>query len=161
MVHCNAIFTLQRNFQGYSTFADTNMLAFGVSSIGFINNSYYQNEKILENYYLDIDNKELPVARGLVLDFDDSLRRQIIQNIMCQFKLDFNVINKLFKINFAKYFEDEMLALKEIAKLGLINLHENSLDVTDAGRFLIRNVAVIFDKYYRQPQDATRYSKAI
>ena len=153
--------TLQRNFQGYSTFADTNMLAFGLSSIGFINNSYYQNEKSLDAYYQSIENKEIPIVRGLKLDVDDLIRMRIIQNVMCQFRLDFKVIESSFDINFSEYFKDELIALEEIAKLGLINLYDSAFDVNDSGRFLIRNVAVIFDKYYRQVKDVTRYSKVI
>lgn len=153
--------TMQRNFQGYSTFSDTNMLSFGVSAIGFIGDSYYQNNKNLESYYVSIDNNELPVVRGLLLDFDDIIRREIIQMIMCDFKLDFAIVANKFNLDFAAYFAAELVDLEKIANLGLINLLADQFIVTDAGRFLIRNVAVIFDKYYRQKKEKNSYSKVI
>lgn len=153
--------TMHRNFQGYSTFADMNMLSFGVSAIGFVGNSYYQNEKTLENYYAQINNSKLPVMRGIILDSDDVIRRFIIQAIMCDFRLDFSTVAKKFSIDFATYFALELVDLQDTAKLGLIIYHNDGFMVTDGGRFLIRNVAVIFDKYYRQKKGKTKYSKVI
>ena len=139
--------TLQRNFQGYSTFSDTHMLAFGVSSIGFVGNSYYQNAKDLDSYYAAIRCGELPILRGLLLSADDIIRREVIQQIMCQFSLDFIAIEVKFKLVFAEYFAAELIKLATSVELGLISLSENQLEVTAKGRFLIRNVAMIFDKY--------------
>lgn len=152
--------TLQRNFQGYSTFADTNMLSFGVSSIGFLGNSYYQNDKTLDSYYLRVKSGELPILRGLMLNDDDIIRRAIIQRIMCDFKLDFKKISVDFNIDFIKYFESEQPKLNAIVELGLISLTDYGFIVTNPGRFLIRNVAVVFDKYYWQKTEP-RYSKVI
>lgn len=153
--------TLQRNFQGYSTFADTHMLAFGVSSIGFIGNSYYQNAKDLDSYYRHLDNQQLPILRGMLLDDDDVVRRDIIQSIMCQFKLDFAEIADKYGLDFSEYFASELTKLPALVELGLIELNTSSLHVTDKGRFLIRNVAMVFDKYLQRNQDAKRYSKVI
>lgn len=153
--------TMQRNFQGYSTFADTNMLSFGVSAIGFVGNSYYQNERVLENYYLRINNGELPIMRGILLDDDDIIRRFIIQTIMCDFRLDFSSIAKKFNLDFATYFMLELVDLQDTANLGLIIYTNYGFMVTNSGRFLIRNVAVVFDKYYRQKEGKTKYSKVI
>lgn len=153
--------TLQRNFQGYSTFADTNMLAFGVSSIGFMGNSYYQNNKDLNGYYQSLDNGELAVMRGLKLTKDDIIRKYIIQDIMCQFSLDFANIAEIFVLDFNEYFAAELTELKEIALLGLITLTATRFNVTDKGRFLIRNVAMIFDKYLKEPASTKHYSKVI
>lgn len=153
--------SLQRNFQGYSTFADTNMLAFGVSSIGFIGNSYYQSAKDLDSYYNFLNAGQLPILRGMILDNDDILRREIIQQIMCQFRLDFSVIEQRFKLNFVEYFVDELAELPELVKLGLISMTESGFEVSNKGRFLIRNVAKVFDKYLRINQDTKRYSKVI
>lgn len=153
--------TLQRNFQGYSTFADTHMLAFGVSSIGFVGNSYYQSAKDLDSYYNFINNNQLPILRGMMLDQDDIIRRDIIQQIMCQFKLDFNQIANKYQLNFAEYFAAELADLPALVELGLITLNTTGLVVSNKGRFLIRNIAVVFDKYLRQKQDNKRYSKVI
>ncbi len=153
--------TLQRNFQGYSTFADTHMLAFGVSSIGFVGNSYYQSAKDLDSYYNFINNNQLPILRGMMLDQDDIIRRDIIQQIMCQFKLDFNQVASKYQLNFPEYFATELADLPALVELGLITLNATNLEVSSKGRFLIRNVAVIFDKYLRQRQDSKRYSKVI
>lgn len=153
--------SLQRNFQGYSTFADTHMLSFGVSSIGFIGNSYYQNVKDLDSYYLSIDNRQLPVLRGLLLDNDDIIRRYIIQQIMCQFSIEFADVKSQFAVEFSDYFANEIPELEKVSELGLIEIDTNGFNVTNKGRFLIRNVAMIFDKYLRQKRDQSRYSKVI
>lgn len=151
--------TLQRNFQGYSTFADTNMLSFGVSSIGFIGNTYYQNVKDTASYYQSLDNKQLPVLRGFTLDGDDVLRRHIISQIMCQFKLYYSSVEQKFGINFSEYFASELDKIRDLEDLGLLHTSKSGFQVSDKGRFLIRNVAVIFDKYYKlQPN---KYSKVI
>lgn len=153
--------TMQRNFQGYSTFADTHMLAFGVSSIGFVGNSYYQNAKDLETYYSSLDDGRLPILRGIELDHDDILRRDVISQIMCQFKLDYAAIEAKHGIQFAEYFVPEQQDLVALVDLGLITLSSDGLKVTNKGRFLIRNVAKVFDKYLRVNQDNKRYSKVI
>lgn len=153
--------TLQRNFQGYSTFADTNMLAFGVSSIGFIGNSYYQSAKDLDSYYNFLDANQLPILRGLLLTPDDVLRREIIQQIMCQFELNYAVVAEKYQLDFASYFAAELAELPDLAQLGLISLNEYGFQVSNKGRFLIRNVAKVFDKYLRANQDIKRYSKVI
>ncbi|MFN8770060.1 MAG: oxygen-independent coproporphyrinogen III oxidase [Neisseriaceae bacterium] len=153
--------TLQRNFQGYSTFRDTNMLSFGISSIGSIGDSYYQNAKDINSYYTFIDNGELPILRGIMLDNDDIIRRDIIQRIMCQFSLDFNQIEMKYNIKFKDYFVIELDDLTILHQNNLIDLNNDSIKVTSAGRFLIRNVAVIFDKYFRNTSNSKKYSKVI
>jgi len=137
------------------------MLAFGVSSIGFVGNSYYQNVKDLAGYYQALDNAQLPVLRGFALDSDDIIRRYIIQQIMCQFKLDFSKISREFNIDFRSYFKTELEKLVPLNDMGLIELTIDGFKVSNRGRFLIRNVAVIFDKYLQQKQDLNRYSKVI
>lgn len=153
--------TLQRNFQGYSTFADSNMLAFGVSSIGFIGKSYYQNVKDMNSYYKHIDNGELPLFRGHILTIDDVLRKNIISQIMCQFKVDYENISREFEIDFATYFQIEISDLKQLEDLGLVKVNDKGFEVSSVGRFLLRNIAVIFDKYLRVTQDKKRYSQVI
>jgi oxygen-independent coproporphyrinogen-3 oxidase len=153
--------TLQRNFQGYSTFADTHMLSFGVSSIGFVGNSYYQNVKDTESYYQSLENGKLPILRGLLLNEDDVIRRFIIQQIMCQFSLDYSAIEERFNLDFKSYFANELIELSKIGELGLISIDTGGFNVSNKGRFLIRNVAMLFDKYLQQKKDFTRYSKVI
>lgn len=153
--------TIQRNFQGYSTFADTNLLAFGVSSIGFIGDAYYQNQKDITQYYACLDKNELPILRGVVLTRDDIIRKCIIQQVMCKFGLDFRQIEELFGISFASYFIEELQDLNNLQSLGLITLSETNFNVSAKGQFLIRNVAVVFDKYYRNKTENKHYSKVI
>jgi oxygen-independent coproporphyrinogen-3 oxidase len=97
----------------------------------------------------------------MMLDQDDVIRRDIIQQIMCQFRLDFNQIANKYELNFAEYFVTELADLPALVELGLITLNATSLEVSSKGRFLIRNIAVVFDKYLRQRQDNKRYSKVI
>lgn len=153
--------TLQRNFQGYSTFADTHMLSFGVSSIGFIGNSYYQNAKDLDSYYNFVRNGKLPILRGKLLNKDDLIRREIIQQIMCQFKLDIAYIERKYALEFKSYFAVELDDLVKLKQSGLIEINSDTLRVENKGHFLIRNVAMVFDKYLRESRDNKRYSKVI
>lgn len=153
--------TMQRNFQGYSTFADTNMLAFGASSIGFLGNNYYQNVKDLDTYYQQLDKEILPIFKGMLLNQDDLIRKYIIGQIMCQFNLDFASVGKYLDIDFVSYFASEIKALEPLVELGLIELNSKGFAVTDTGRFLIRNVAVVFDKYFQENKDKKRFSKVI
>jgi len=152
---------LQRNFQGYSTYADCDMLAFGVSSIGKIGPCYTQNQKDLESYYADLDAGRLPVMRGLMLDTDDIMRRTIIQALMCRFALSFEAIEEIFNINFANYFAEELPKIRELQHMGLLHFDGDFLTVEPRGRFLIRNIAMIFDRYLRERETHARYSKVI
>lgn len=152
---------LQRNFQGYSTYADCDMLAFGVSSIGKIGPCYTQNEKDLESYYAALDAGRLPVMRGLMLDADDIMRRTIIQALMCRFALSFEAIEEIFNINFANYFAEEMPRIRELQQMGLVHFDGDFLTVEPKGRFLIRNIAMIFDRHLRERETKAKYSKVI
>jgi oxygen-independent coproporphyrinogen-3 oxidase len=152
---------LQRNFQGYSTYSDCDMLAFGVSSIGKIGPCYTQNQKDLGEYYAALDAGHLPVMRGLMLDADDILRRSIIQSLMCRFSLSFEAIEQVFNINFAEYFAHELPKLRELHQLGLVHFDGDFLTVEPKGRFLIRNIAMIFDRHLRERETHARYSKVI
>jgi len=152
---------LQRNFQGYSTYADCDMLGFGVSSIGKIGPCYTQNEKDLDRYYAALDAGHLPVMRGYVLDTDDIMRRTIIQALMCRFALSVESIEEIFNINFAFYFAEEMPKLRELQQMGLIHFDGDFLTVEPRGRFLIRNIAMVFDRHLRERETHARYSKVI
>ena len=152
---------LQRNFQGYSTYADCDLIAIGVSAIGKIGSTYEQNERNITDYYATIDQGRLPIMRGYQLNKDDILRRNIIQDLMCRFALDFHVYQDIFGIPFEQYFATELEDLKQMAQLGLVKLHKHSLQVTPKGRFLIRNIAMVFDYHLRHRETTAQYSQTV
>ena len=151
--------TLQRNFQGYSTRAGTEIRAFGVSSISQTARTYRQNRKSLAAYYEDLASGRLPVERGLELSDEDLLRRHVIMRLMCDFRLDFRDVEKLFGMVFAGHFADGLARLEEFAADHLVEMTEDGIVVTDAGRLFIRNIAMCFDAYV-QPSEG-RHSKTI
>ncbi len=152
--------TLYRNFQGYSTHADCDLIGLGVTSIGMVGNSYSQNEKETESYYRRIDSGQLPVFRGLELSEDDLLRRDVITQLICLFSLDIERLEKEYSIDFKEYFATEQSELAQLERDGLIKYDEQNITVLPAGRFLIRNVCMTFDKYMRNKKNA-RFSKVI
>ena len=152
---------LQRNFQGYSTYADYDLLAIGVSSIGKIGSTYEQNEKDIEAYYAALDAGRLPIMRGYQLNHDDILRRTIIQDLMCRFALDFQVYQDTFGIPFVQYFATELADLARMEQQGLVKLKSNGLKVTPKGRFVIRNIAMVFDYHLRHKETTAKYSQTV
>jgi oxygen-independent coproporphyrinogen-3 oxidase len=153
--------TLYRNFQGYSTHADCDLIGLGITSIGKVGDSYSQNVKKLDEYYGLVDAGKLPVYRGIELDNDDVLRREVITQLICNFSLRPIEVEKQFNINFKDYFSTELKELIMMADDGLISLGENNeINVLPAGRLLIRNVCMVFDKYLRQASEQ-RFSKVI
>ncbi|MFH6973223.1 oxygen-independent coproporphyrinogen III oxidase [Neisseria sp. 23W00296] len=152
---------LQRNFQGYSTYADCDLVAIGVSAIGKIGCTYEQNERNITDYYAALDAGRLPVMRGYRLTRDDILRRNIIQDLMCRFALDFRVYQDTFAIPFSQYFADELADLEQMERLGLVKLKTNGLTVTPKGRFLIRNIAMVFDYHLRHRETTAQYSQTV
>jgi oxygen-independent coproporphyrinogen-3 oxidase len=156
---------LHRNFQGYSTHAETDMVSCGVSAISAVAGAYAQNEKSLERYYAALDRGELPVARGLSLSSDDSVRRAVIQRLMCDFALDVPAFEREHGINFSDYFAQELPKLRAFEEDGLLALGDDVVRVTERGRLLIRNVAMAFDKYLGKPNVAPlqrmQYSRTI
>jgi oxygen-independent coproporphyrinogen-3 oxidase len=152
---------LQRNFQGYSTRAGTDMLGFGVSAIGAVGPSYYQNAKTLTGYYEALDAGRLPVWRGIELTADDLLRRAVIQALICNFRLSIESIEVSWLIQFQKYFAEEMQDLQRMADDGLVELQPDWIVVTPKGRLLVRSVCMVFDRYLRAQQHRATYSKVI
>jgi oxygen-independent coproporphyrinogen-3 oxidase len=152
---------LHRNFQGYSTHSDCDLIAIGVSSIGKIGPTYSQNHKELEDYYAALDKNELPIKRGLELNQDDLIRREIIQALMCHFELTKADFARDFKIDFDQYFAREINELAEYEQEGLLEMLPETIRVTPKGRMLIRNICMVFDVYLREKQQRTRYSKVI
>ena len=151
---------LYRNFQGYSTHADCDLVAFGTTSIGKVGDSYSQNVKTMDEYYAAIDAGEIPVFRGVALDADDLLRREVITQLICHFELSFDRIEAHFNISFPDYFASELADLAAMEKDGLITLNNQIIRVLPAGRLLIRNVCMVFDRYLRE-QSQQRFSKVI
>lgn len=152
---------LHRNFQGYSTHADADLVACGVSSIGAVGATYSQNAKTLEDYYALIDAGALPLQRGIRLGMDDLLRRAIIQKLMCQFELSVAAIEQAFPIVFADYFAAELAALREMQADGLVQVDDAWISVTPKGRLLIRNLCMVFDRYLGQQVGGPRFSRTI
>ena len=152
---------LHRNFQGYSTYADCDMLSFGISSISKVGPTYYQNVKTLDEYYDRLDAPMLPVVRGIELTADDILRRSIIQALMCHFELSIESIESSHLIDFHKYFAAEIEDLREMERGGLLKIERDWITVLPPGRMLVRVIAMAFDRYLRADRQRTRYSKVI
>lgn len=150
---------LNRNFQGYSTYPNLDLYAFGVSAISKIGQGFSQNEKSLDEYYDRIEQNQLPVLRGYLLNKDDEIRAQVISNIMCNFELQFLDIENQFSIEFKVYFANEIEKLKYLKEDGLIELNSDCLFITAKGRILVRIVAMIFDAYLKN--QSFNFSKAI
>ncbi len=151
---------LYRNFQGYSTHAECDLIGLGVTSIGKVGNSYSQNVRTMDEYYQQIDAGHIPVFRGIELNDDDILRRDVITRLICNFELDKREIESEYGIDFAGYFAVELPELAQLQDDGLITSDKGAIKVLPAGRFLIRNVCMVFDRYLRNTKDR-RFSKVI
>ena len=152
---------LHRNFQGYSTHADADLVSCGVSAIGAVGLTYSQNVKTLDAYYERIDGNELPIERGIALGMDDALRRSIIQMLMCQFELSMAAVEQAYPITFADYFATELQALRALEQDGLVTVGPQWLSVTAKGRLLIRNICMVFDRYLAAPAATPRFSSTV
>jgi len=151
--------TLQRNFQGYTTHAGTDLFGFGATSISMLNDAYVQNHKQLKDYYQAVANNVLPVSKGIKLTQDDIIRRDVIMCIMSHFQLYKQDIEEKYHINFDQYFAEELEALQPLAADGLLKLSSHHIQITDIGRLLVRNIAVVFDAH-NQTRDK-QFSRAI
>ena len=150
--------SLQRNFQGYSTHGDCDLLAFGVSAISTIDDVLVQNHKQIDHYNQAVDQGCLATGRGLSLSTEDRLRGTIIMQLICHFSLDIKLIENQFQICFAQHFADELVALESMERDQLVVVDKNKIEVLDAGRLLIRPVCMVFDQYIEQ---TNRFSKVI
>ena len=139
--------TLQRNFQGYSTQADCDLIGLGVSSISKVGDVYAQNAKDMAGYGEAIDRGELAITRGVQLNADDRMRRDVIAQLMCQFSLRFDAIEAVYGIRFPVAFASELERLKPLEADGLVEVTSTGINVLADGRMLVRNVAMIFDRY--------------
>ena len=152
---------LHRNFQGYSTQPDCDLIGLGVSAIGRMGGTYSQNAKTMEEYVDMLDNGQLPIVKGLALSRDDLIRRAWIMAIMCQGHVQYDAFNEAWLIDSQKYFANELSQLESFQAQGLVELKAGGLQVTPMGWFFVRGVAMVFDKYLQADRNRTRFSKII
>ena len=152
---------LHRNFQGYSTHAETDLLGFGISAIGQVGPTYSQNVKTLGEYYDRLDRGTLPVMRGIELTPDDLARRALIQCLMCHFEVPIESLEVAHLIDFRKYFAQELEELAPFRQASMLTLDRQWLTITPLGRFFIRNICMVFDRYLREGRERSRYSKVV
>ena len=156
--------TLQRNFQGYSTRAECDLIALGVSSISKVGDTYAQNAKTLPEYYRLIEAGGLAIRKGVALSPDDRLRRDVIQSLMCATRLEFSAIEARYCIEFETYFSKELSSLEALEKDGLVICADRAISITPRGRLLMRNVAMLFDAHLAAGSSAgsqPRFSRVV
>lgn len=152
---------LQRNFQGYSTHADCDLIGLGVSAIGRLGETYYQNAKTLPEYYAALDAARLPAARGLTLDDDDRVRRDVIMALMCHGRVDFAAIERRHGVRMRAAFAEELERLVPMSDAGLVILEDDAIQVTTSGWYVVRAVALVFDRYLRDDAARARFSRIV
>lgn len=152
---------LHRNFQGYSTQPDCDLIGLGVSAIGRVGATYSQNAKTLDEYYDFLNQGRLPVVRGLALTRDDLVRRAVIMALMCQGELLFEPMEQAWLIDLRRYFAAEIQQLEDMAEQGLVQIHPDGIKVTTMGWFFVRGVAMVFDRYLQADRNRARFSRII
>ncbi len=152
---------LHRNFQGYSTQPDCDLIGLGVSAIGRVGATYSQNAKTMDEYCDLLDHGRLPVTRGLALNRDDLARRAVIMALMCQGQLLYESIELAWLIDFKEYFAAELEALKDLQEKGLVTLDETGIQVTTTGWYFVRAVAMVFDRYLQADRNRAKFSRII
>lgn len=152
--------SLYRNFQGYSTRANCDLIAMGATSISRVGPCYSQNVKEVDRYGSLLESGQLPVFRGIELNEDDLIRQDLISRLMCHFTLDIKIFNDTHQIDFNNYFKPEIQQLERFADDGMIKLDRDKLKVLPRGRLLIRNLCMVFDRYLTQ-QSTQKFSKVI
>lgn len=152
---------LHRNFQGYSTQPDCDLVSLGVSSIGSIGANYVQNAKQLDEYEDLLNQGRLPVVRGIALSRDDLTRRSIIMALMCQGQVDFESIESAHLLNFKDSFAQELRQLQPMTEQGLVRLTDQAIEVTALGWYFVRAIAMVFDRYVQSDQQRSHFSKIL
>jgi len=152
--------TLHRNFQGYSTHADCDIIAMGITAISRVGDNYCQNVRTIEEYEKCLDTDEVPVFRGIELEPDDILRREIINQLMCNNNLDIKKLETRWGIDFKSYFKSSLQELQAMADDGLLKIDKTRLTITTTGRLLARSICMQFDRYLKQ-KDKNRFSRVI
>ena len=152
---------LHRNFQGYSTQPDCDLIALGVSAIGRVGTTYSQNAKTLEEYYDRLNQGHLPIVHGLALSRDDLVRRAVIMALMCQGALTIESVEQAWLIDFRTYFARELEQLAEMEQQGLVELSTEGVQVTAMGWYFVRGIAMVFDRYLQSDRNRARFSRII
>lgn len=160
LAHAQREGTLYRNFQGYSTHANADLIGLGATSISKIGQIYGQNYKDLAAYYARLDNNELAIFRGIELNQDDIIRRAVITELICHFRLNYATLNHNYQIESTNYFATEIAELAAMENDGLLSLTNQGITVHPRGKLLIRNICMVFDRYLRD-QKQQRFSKVI
>ncbi|EIK43263.1 coproporphyrinogen III oxidase [Cellvibrio sp. BR] len=151
---------LQRNFQGYSTHGDCDLLSFGASAISAFGNVYIQNAKRVEHYQKSIDSGAIPFIKGIELTGEDLLRQFVINQLICHFNLNFAAVDSAFCLDSRSHFAKELAQLKPMIDDGLLSIDDEGIEVLNAGRLLIRRICMVFDEYLNNAS-TIRYSKVI
>ncbi len=152
--------TLWRNFQGYTTKKGVDLIGIGATSIGMFYDAYFQNYKTIREYYLALDGGDFATMRGFLLSREDLLRREVIMELMCNFRCDFDQIERAFGIDFEEHFEEELHHLRDMERDGLVEIKDRTIRVLPVGRLLVRNVAMTFDQYLPKKKEL-RFSRTI
>ncbi|MDH2925226.1 oxygen-independent coproporphyrinogen-3 oxidase [Nicoletella semolina] len=152
---------LHRNFQGYTTQEDADLLGMGVSAISLLGDSYAQNHKELKHYYAEVEMRGIALHKGLSMTKDDCIRRDVIKALICNFKLEYDRLEQLYNIEFKTYFAEDLRLLMPLAEDGLVLLSDFAITVSPKGRLLIRNICMCFDIYSRQQARRQQFSRII
>ncbi|WP_052162816.1 oxygen-independent coproporphyrinogen III oxidase [Aquabacterium sp. NJ1] len=152
---------LHRNFQGYSTHPDSDLIGLGVSAIGRVGAHYCQNAKTLDEYYDSLRRREFPIVRGLMLSRDDLVRRAVIMAVMCQGRVDIESIELAYLIDFRQYFAAELRQLEPLVESGLVQLESDGVRVTALGWYFVRAIAMVFDRHLQADKTVERFSRII
>ncbi|WP_286295324.1 oxygen-independent coproporphyrinogen III oxidase [Vibrio apostichopi] len=152
---------LHRNFQGYTTQGEADLIGFGVSAISMVGDAYAQNQKELKKYYAQVNDLRHALWKGVALDSDDLLRREVIKQLICNFKLDKTMIESEFSVNFNRYFKEDLGLLQTFVNDELVEVDDKEIRVTLRGRLLIRNICMCFDKYLRAKARQQQFSRVI
>ncbi|ARP39552.1 oxygen-independent coproporphyrinogen III oxidase [Vibrio syngnathi] len=152
---------LHRNFQGYTTQGEADLIGFGVSAISMVGDAYAQNQKELKKYYAQVNDLRHALWKGVALDSDDLLRREVIKQLICNFKLDKTMIESEFLVNFNRYFKEDLELLQTFINDELVEVDDKEIRVTLRGRLLIRNICMCFDKYLRAKARQQQFSRVI
>ncbi|MDG2942205.1 oxygen-independent coproporphyrinogen III oxidase [Exercitatus varius] len=152
---------LHRNFQGYTTQEECDLLGLGVSAISLLGDNYAQNQKELKQYYADVDEKGIALHKGLALTEEDCLRRDVIKALICNFRLDYAAVERQYHIDFTTHFAEDLALLKPLAEDGLLDIKPHGIIVSPKGRLLIRNICLCFDAYSRQQARRQQFSRII
>lgn len=153
--------TLHRNFQGYTTRAGTDMLAFGATSIGAVGGAYVQNVKTVDVYADRVNNGRLPTVRGVSLTADDKLRHEVIMTLINRLHIDLDAVGRAHGVDARAYFGEALGAMREFEDDGLVNVTGTKIQVTPAGRFLIRNICMLFDAYRQSDPAVRQFSRTV